>query len=96
MVIGTRLTIRNYPSRSHLYCQFRFVASASPAAGTGNGVDPRGKDPGKPNGPWGSHHGPFGRIDLSVLRSDEGQHDTPDTAQWRTEIGWPIFRTTSG
>jgi DNA-binding transcriptional MerR regulator len=25
-----------------------------------------------------------------------GQHDTPDTTQWRTEIGWPIFRTTSG
>jgi hypothetical protein len=24
-----------------------------------------------------------------------GQHDTLDTAQWRTEIGWPIFRTTS-
>jgi DNA-binding transcriptional MerR regulator len=22
-----------------------------------------------------------------------GQHDTPDTAQWRTEIGWPIFQT---
>ena len=22
-----------------------------------------------------------------------GQHDTPDTRQWRTEIGWPIFRT---
>lgn len=24
-----------------------------------------------------------------------GPQDTPDTAQWRTEIGWPIFRTTS-
>jgi DNA-binding transcriptional MerR regulator len=24
-----------------------------------------------------------------------GQHDTPDTAQWRTEIGWPIFPTRS-
>ena len=24
-----------------------------------------------------------------------GQHDTPDTAQWRTEIGWPIFQTSS-
>jgi effector-binding domain-containing protein len=24
-----------------------------------------------------------------------GQHDTPDTAQWRTEIGWPIFQTGS-
>jgi len=24
-----------------------------------------------------------------------GQQDTPDTAQWRTEIGWPIFRTTT-
>jgi DNA-binding transcriptional MerR regulator len=23
------------------------------------------------------------------------QHDTPDTTRWRTEIGWPIFRTTS-
>jgi DNA-binding transcriptional MerR regulator len=22
-----------------------------------------------------------------------GQRDTPDRAQWRTEIGWPIFRT---
>ena len=22
-----------------------------------------------------------------------GQRDTPDTAQWRTEIGWPVFRT---
>jgi effector-binding domain-containing protein len=22
-----------------------------------------------------------------------GQRDTPDSAQWRTEIGWPIFRT---
>jgi DNA-binding transcriptional MerR regulator len=25
-----------------------------------------------------------------------GQRDTPDTARWRTEIGWPIFRTGSG
>jgi effector-binding domain-containing protein len=24
-----------------------------------------------------------------------GQRDTPDSAQWRTEIGWPIFRTHS-
>ena len=24
-----------------------------------------------------------------------GQRDTPDTSQWRTEIGWPIFRTGS-
>lgn len=24
-----------------------------------------------------------------------GQHDTPDTSQWHTEIGWPIFRTSS-
>jgi hypothetical protein len=24
-----------------------------------------------------------------------GQHDTPGTAQWRTEIGWPIFQTSS-
>ncbi|HUB38055.1 MAG TPA: MerR family transcriptional regulator [Streptosporangiaceae bacterium] len=24
-----------------------------------------------------------------------GQRDTPDTARWRTEIGWPIFRTSS-
>jgi DNA-binding transcriptional MerR regulator len=24
-----------------------------------------------------------------------GQHDTADTAQWRTEIGWPIFQTTT-
>jgi DNA-binding transcriptional MerR regulator len=24
-----------------------------------------------------------------------GQHDTPDTSRWRTEIGWPIFRTSS-
>jgi DNA-binding transcriptional MerR regulator len=24
-----------------------------------------------------------------------GQHDTPDTAHWRTEIGWPIFQTGS-
>ncbi|HZC27626.1 MAG TPA: GyrI-like domain-containing protein, partial [Actinopolymorphaceae bacterium] len=22
-----------------------------------------------------------------------GQHDTEDTSQWRTEIGWPIFHT---
>jgi DNA-binding transcriptional MerR regulator len=22
-----------------------------------------------------------------------GQRDTPDTSRWRTEIGWPIFRT---
>jgi hypothetical protein len=22
-----------------------------------------------------------------------GRRDTPDAAQWRTEIGWPIFRT---
>jgi effector-binding domain-containing protein len=22
-----------------------------------------------------------------------GQNDTLDTTQWRTEIGWPIFRT---
>jgi effector-binding domain-containing protein len=22
-----------------------------------------------------------------------GSHDTPDEAAWRTEIGWPIFRT---
>jgi DNA-binding transcriptional MerR regulator/effector-binding domain-containing protein len=22
-----------------------------------------------------------------------GQHDTPDAARWRTEIGWPVFRT---
>ena len=22
-----------------------------------------------------------------------GQHDTADTSQWRTEIGWPVFRT---
>ncbi|MGH3407794.1 MAG: GyrI-like domain-containing protein [Streptosporangiaceae bacterium] len=22
-----------------------------------------------------------------------GQHDTADASQWRTEIGWPIFRT---
>ena len=25
-----------------------------------------------------------------------GQRDTADTAQWRTEIGWPIFQTTTG
>jgi DNA-binding transcriptional MerR regulator len=24
-----------------------------------------------------------------------GQHDSPDTARWRTEIGWPIFRTSA-
>ena len=24
-----------------------------------------------------------------------GQRDTPDTSRWRTEIGWPIFRTGS-
>ena len=24
-----------------------------------------------------------------------GGTDTPDSAQWRTEIGWPIFRTTA-
>lgn len=24
-----------------------------------------------------------------------GQHDTPEVAQWRTEIGWPIFQTSS-
>ena len=24
-----------------------------------------------------------------------GQRDTPDTSRWRTEIGWPIFRTSS-
>jgi DNA-binding transcriptional MerR regulator len=23
-----------------------------------------------------------------------GQRDTPDTSQWQTEIGWPIFQTT--
>jgi DNA-binding transcriptional MerR regulator len=22
-----------------------------------------------------------------------GRHETPDSAEWRTEIGWPIFRT---
>jgi hypothetical protein len=22
-----------------------------------------------------------------------GRHDTSDTAQWRTEIGWPVFQT---
>jgi effector-binding domain-containing protein len=22
-----------------------------------------------------------------------GQHETADTSQWRTEIGWPIFQT---
>jgi hypothetical protein len=25
-----------------------------------------------------------------------GQRDTPDTSRWRTEIGWPIFRTSTG
>ena len=25
-----------------------------------------------------------------------GQRDTPDTARWRTEIGWPVFRTRTG
>ncbi|MEV0400252.1 MerR family transcriptional regulator [Actinoallomurus sp. NPDC050550] len=25
-----------------------------------------------------------------------GQRDTPDTSQWHTEIGWPIFQTGSG
>jgi DNA-binding transcriptional MerR regulator len=25
-----------------------------------------------------------------------GQRDTPDTSRWRTEIGWPIFRTGTG
>jgi hypothetical protein len=25
-----------------------------------------------------------------------GQHDTADTSQWRTEIGWPVFQTASG
>jgi hypothetical protein len=24
-----------------------------------------------------------------------GQHDTADTAQWRTEIAWPVFLTTA-
>ncbi len=24
-----------------------------------------------------------------------GQRDTPDTSKWRTEIGWPVFRTSS-
>ncbi len=24
------------------------------------------------------------------------QHDTPAASRWRTEIGWPIFRTSSG
>ena len=24
-----------------------------------------------------------------------GPHETPDSTQWRTEIGWPIFRTGS-
>jgi effector-binding domain-containing protein len=22
-----------------------------------------------------------------------GQHETPDATRWRTEIGWPVFRT---
>jgi DNA-binding transcriptional MerR regulator len=25
-----------------------------------------------------------------------GQGDTPDASRWRTEIGWPVFRTTAG
>ncbi len=25
-----------------------------------------------------------------------GAHDTPDAARWRTEIGWPVFRTGGG
>jgi DNA-binding transcriptional MerR regulator len=25
-----------------------------------------------------------------------GQHHTPHTRQWRTEIGWPVFQTSSG
>lgn len=25
-----------------------------------------------------------------------GQHDTADTTQWRTEIGWPVFQTATG
>jgi effector-binding domain-containing protein len=25
-----------------------------------------------------------------------GRRDTPDTAQWRTEIGWPVFRVSGG
>jgi DNA-binding transcriptional MerR regulator len=25
-----------------------------------------------------------------------GQRDTPDSARWRTEIGWPVFRTSTG
>ncbi|MFG1711041.1 MerR family transcriptional regulator [Nonomuraea sp. M3C6] len=25
-----------------------------------------------------------------------GQHDTADTSQWRTEIGWPVFQTGAG
>jgi DNA-binding transcriptional MerR regulator len=24
-----------------------------------------------------------------------GQHDTPDTSRWRTQIGWPIFLTST-
>ena len=24
-----------------------------------------------------------------------GQQDTPDTSRWRTEIGWPVFRTSA-
>ena len=24
-----------------------------------------------------------------------GQHDTPDATRWRTEVGWPIFRTSA-
>lgn len=25
-----------------------------------------------------------------------GQQDTPDTKRWRTQIGWPVFRTSPG
>ena len=25
-----------------------------------------------------------------------GQGDTPDSARWRTEIGWPVFQVSSG
>jgi hypothetical protein len=24
-----------------------------------------------------------------------GRHDTPDESAWRTEIGWPIFQTST-
>jgi effector-binding domain-containing protein len=24
-----------------------------------------------------------------------GSHETPDESAWRTEIGWPIFRTSA-